>query len=63
MNKNLNFDLWQQLDKNHIIKYSKPKGFSMRDIVETEFYICGINDDELMTEYLHFKLLKSWKII
>lgn len=35
----------------------------MRDIVETEFHICEINDDNLLIDYLHFKLLKSWKLI
>ncbi len=44
------------------IVYSKPGGISLRDIIETKFYILEIEDEELMFEYLHFKLLQSWNL-
>lgn len=44
------------------IVYSKPKGFSLRDLIEAEFYMLGIENEDLMFEYLTFKLIQSWNL-
>ena len=49
---------------NKSIIYKRPQGISFRDVVEAKLYVLyGVEDEDTIIDYLHFSLLKKWRLI
>lgn len=47
-----------------VIFYKKPQGISFRDVIEAKLYVLyGVEDENTIIDYLHFSLLKKWRLI
>jgi hypothetical protein len=44
--------------------YKRPQGISFRDVIEAKLYaLYGVEDENMVIEYLHFSLLRKWRLI
>ena len=56
--------LWFTLPKRgRVFKYNRPRPFSIRCLIQARFYLVDIEDEDLIMEVTHFKIMRRNNII